>query len=397
MRNNELFYREIRENSILIKDGLKEEDLENLVNACSCLFRLSHIARKEGLLALEEEADEKKLGNLIFYNELIRMIKLVVDGTDPFLIEDSCLKRYFSRNYTGVEGLIFLVYMDGLLQIQEGMSLYMLEENIRSYMPEEVDRRLADLKEKENAREKNDNKAAWDKMFDRDFPLKDQEIYDYTVKLADYCFIYMTEEELALLAEEIDKYDLALLLKGLSGEAVKKLYKSLSEDRAASILVESESMGPVRCFDIDGVADKVFKTIVMLSDKGQVKVPDDLDRIFDVRYINDGLHRISPEEAKVDAGIKKWFMGMTNGDIQRVLKEIPRDTLGMAMKNWDRELKKLIYGNLPKPAAAIVADNVKHMECSQYDINEANNEIEDVIRRLEDCAEIFIRDSDKIT
>ncbi len=58
-----------------------------------------------------------------------------------------------------------------------------------------------------------------------------------------------------------------------------------------------KDMGPVRCLDIDVVADKVFKTIVMLSDKGQMKVPDDLDKIFDVRdiYVYEGKNNDSGE------------------------------------------------------------------------------------------------------
>ena len=84
-------------------------------------------------------------------------------------------------------------------------------------------------------------------------------------------------------------------------------------------------------------------------------------------------------------------MGMTNKDIQKVLNTVPRDTLCIAMKGWDSELKRLIFGNLPRPAAGMVRNDLEKIDNTQREIEEANKKIEMVISRLEDCGEIYVR------
>ncbi len=393
LKNAELFYREIKINSAIVREEIAQKTdngLESLTKACRAVIQLSNIARKEGLLSLEEAACEGKMDDLFMVEDLKKIVLLVVDGTDPDAINDICMKTYFSKDYSGVNALVFLLYMDGMIQIQAGENPRVLEESIRCYMPDEVNVQLDKLKEDDEARKASENKTAWEQMFDRDFPLKNQAIYDYTVKLVDYCIAVMPAEDLMKLIKDFEMHDLAVLLKGLSGKTVKRIYDCLSEKDAADISEMSKYLCLVRCIEIDKKADRLFKKMVRLADMNEITVPDGLDKIFDVRGTNDGLQRTSDQETRIDLGIKKWFLGMTNRDIQRVLNEIPRDTLSIAMKNWDMELKRLIYGNLPKPVAGIVAENTRYVECSESSIEKANRDVEEIIRKLEDSAEIII-------
>ena len=90
--------------------------------------------------------------------------------------------------------------------------------------------------------------------------------------------------------------------------------------------------------------------------------------------------------------IRNLFLGMDNRCIQIVLKEVPEKTLSYAMKGWDTDLRRLIYGNLPKPVAGIISENIKYVSDDSWQIDEACKEIEQIIQRLEDSAMIIIND-----
>ncbi len=67
---------------------------------------------------------------------------LVVDGTEPDAVEDIALKRYFAREYKGLESFLYLLYLDGMLNIQAGENPYVFREKIFSVMPEQVNEKL---------------------------------------------------------------------------------------------------------------------------------------------------------------------------------------------------------------------------------------------------------------
>ena len=80
--------------------------------------------------------------NLVFGEELSRIIHFVVDGMDQENIEDICFKRYYSWSYSGLEGFLYLLYFDVALEIQAGVSHQCMEEGIRSLMPDEVNKEI---------------------------------------------------------------------------------------------------------------------------------------------------------------------------------------------------------------------------------------------------------------
>ncbi len=95
--------------------------------------------------------------------------------------------------------------------------------------------------------------------------------------------------------------------------------------------------------------------------------------------------------------MKDWFLGMSSGDIQRVLRDIPREKLITAMYSWDTEFRDLIIRNLPRlvKEEIILGIEANNLEYSNEKVEEANKLIEKTVQRLEDCSEIHIRDIHK--
>ncbi len=386
MHNANCFYQEIRNNSILVKEEIgrdPESVVKPLAAVCREITRLSNIARTEGLLSLVEAVMDENIPEIILKEELKKMVMLVVDGTDPEIVTDICMKRYFANNYTGLKGLSFLVLICGALDIQAGENPQIIESDIRSCMPEEVNKELDRIHAEEEAKQKEENLDAWEKLYKRECVYQNTG-YSYTVILSNFCISKMSDEDVNVLMTRADDTDLALLLKVLDGTSCKKIHDNVSEERAQIIIKDMGFMGPLRYRDVEKSTDAVFQEILKLGKAEMIHVPASLDRIFEIRDDS----KCNDESKK----FMKWFLGMDNRCIQRVLKEVPEETLSYAMKGWDRDLRRLIYGNLPKPVAGIISENIKYVDSMSWQIKDAYEKIEHIIQKLEDSAEIIIDD-----
>lgn len=386
VKNKDIFYQEIRKNAMLVKDEIKKDAniVCALVKAFETLLWLEDITRKEGILALDEVREDERIAGLVFGKELLRIIHFVVNGTERENIEDICLKRYYSWNYSGLEGFLYLLYLDVALEIQEGISHQCMEEGIRSLMPDEVNKEIDKFLIEKNRVERQRTEDSWEKLYDRKLQVQEISNEYYIIRIVDYCFTVMNDIDLQRLLRDVENWNLVLLMKGLSGAALKKIHDNISERIAVMLLEDMEYMGPVRLVDIADTTSKIFQVMLKLSSINELSIPRNLSDIF-------GICNFEQDSEKESPILKKRFMGMTNKDIQKVLNTVPRDTFCIAMKGWDSELRRLIFGNLPRPAAGMLMNDLEKIENTKGESEEADKKIETVISRLEDCGEIYVR------
>ena len=77
--------------------------------------------------------------------------------------------------------------------------------------------------------------------------------------------------------------------------------------------------------------------------------------------------------------------------IQSVLKEIENETLALALKTASEELKQKIFKNMSERAAQLIGEDMQYMGPVRVsDVEQAQQKIVDVVRRLEDSGEIII-------
>jgi flagellar motor switch protein FliG len=77
--------------------------------------------------------------------------------------------------------------------------------------------------------------------------------------------------------------------------------------------------------------------------------------------------------------------------IQSVLKEIDNEVLSLALKTASEELKQKIFKNMSERAAQLIAEDMQYMGPVRVsDVEQAQQKIVDVVRRLEDAGEIII-------
>jgi len=112
------------------------------------------------------------------------------------------------------------------------------------------------------------------------------------------------------------------------------------------------------------------------------------------KHIMESLEIEEPELA--DEIRKKMFVFedillLDDRAIQRVLRDVDNNDLGIALKGANEEVQNVIFKNLSKRLAAMIKEDMEYMgPVRMKDVEEAQQKIVGVIRKLEDAAEIVI-------
>lgn len=115
----------------------RKQGMHLLADTISLIVTYSIIARKEGLLALEEAVYSRKDNDY-----LRRLVLLVVDGTDPEYTLKLGLFRYMQKGEMGLEGLNMLLILSGILMIQSDENPILIREQLLCMVPEEIENLL---------------------------------------------------------------------------------------------------------------------------------------------------------------------------------------------------------------------------------------------------------------
>ena len=77
--------------------------------------------------------------------------------------------------------------------------------------------------------------------------------------------------------------------------------------------------------------------------------------------------------------------------IQRVLRDVENNDLAVALKNANEEVKNAIFNNVSKRLAVMIKEDMDFMgPVRMKDVEEAQQKIVNIIRKLEDTGEIVI-------
>ena len=93
---------------------------------------------------------------------------------------------------------------------------------------------------------------------------------------------------------------------------------------------------------------------------------------------------------------KKMFvfediLSLDDRAIQRVLRDVDNSDLALALKGANEDVQNVILNNLSKRLAVMIKEDMEFMgPVRMKDVEEAQQKIVNVIRKLEDSAEIVI-------
>ncbi|NLL72023.1 MAG: flagellar motor switch protein FliG [Clostridiales bacterium] len=195
---------------------------------------------------------------------------------------------------------------------------------------------------------------------------------------------------------------IALILSYLSSSQASAIVSSLTPDKQADVakrIAMMDRTSPDVIKEVERILERKLASLVN-QDYTIVGGVDSIVEILNTvdrgteKHIMETLEIEEPELA--DEIRKKMFvfediLSLDDKSIQRVLREVDNNELAVALKGATDEVQNVIFNNLSKRLAAMIREDMDYMGPVRLkDVEEAQQRIVNVIRKLEDSSEIII-------
>ena len=195
---------------------------------------------------------------------------------------------------------------------------------------------------------------------------------------------------------------IAMILSYLSAAQASMILGALSPEKQADVAKRIAMMDRTSPDVIKEVESVLERKLASLANQDYtivggvdaiVNILNTVDRGTE-KHIMESLEIEEPELA--DEIRKKMFVFedillLDDRAIQRVLREVENSDLELALKNSNDEVKNVVLKNLSKRLASMIEEDIEFMgPVRMKDVEEAQQKIVAIIRKLEDNAEIVI-------
>ncbi len=195
---------------------------------------------------------------------------------------------------------------------------------------------------------------------------------------------------------------IALILSYLSAGQAATIVGALSPDKQADVakrIAQMDRTSPDTIRDVEHVLERKLASLV----NQDYTIAGGVDAIVEIlntvdrgteKHIMETLEIEEPELA--DEIRRKMFvfediLSLDDRSIQRVLREVENNELATALKSANEEVQTVIFNNLSKRLVAMIKDDMDFMGPVRLkDVEEAQQKIVNIIRKLEDSGEIVI-------
>lgn len=216
-------------------------------------------------------------------------------------------------------------------------------------------------------------------------------------------FIRKTEaSQLINFIQDEHPQTIALILSYLNPAQAALIVSALPPDRQADVAKRIATMdrtSPDVIKDVEKILESKLASLVnqdytiIGGVDAIVEILNTVDRSTE-KHIMEILEMDEPELA--DEIRKKMFVFedillLDSRAIQRVLRDVDNADLAIALKSANEEVQNAIFDNLSKRLAAMIKEDMEFMgPVRMKDVEEAQQKIVNIIRKLEDSAEIVI-------
>lgn len=195
---------------------------------------------------------------------------------------------------------------------------------------------------------------------------------------------------------------IALILSYLNPSQAAQIIGALPPDRQADVakrVAMMDSTSPDVIKEVEKVLESKLSSLVnqdytiIGGVDAVVEILNTVDRGTE-KHIMETLEIDEPELA--DEIRKKMFVFedvllLDDRAIQRVLRDVDNNDLAIALKGANEQVQNAIFNNLSKRLAAMIKEDMDFMgPVRMKDVEEAQQKIVNIIRKLEDSAEIVI-------
>ena len=195
---------------------------------------------------------------------------------------------------------------------------------------------------------------------------------------------------------------IALILSYLSAAQSALILSALPPDRQADVakrIAIMDRTSPEVIKEVEKVLESKLSSLVnqdytiIGGVDAVVEILNTVDRGTE-KHIMETLEIEEPELA--DEIRKKMFVFedillLDDRSIQRVLRDVDNNDLAVSLKSSNEEVKAAIFNNLSKRLASMIQEDMEFMgPVRMKDVEEAQQKIVNIIRKLEDSGEIVI-------
>jgi len=195
---------------------------------------------------------------------------------------------------------------------------------------------------------------------------------------------------------------IALILSYLKPQQAAQVLSALPQDKQADVarrIAIIDRTSPEVIKEVERILEKNLSTLVTedFTAAGGVQSIVDILNCVDrgtEKYIMETLEIEDTdlaEEIKRRMFVFEDILTLDNRSIQRFLREIDNNQLALALKGATEEVQKVIFANMSKRLAEMIKEDIEYMGPVRLkDVEEAQQKIVNVIRKLEDAGEIVI-------
>lgn len=195
---------------------------------------------------------------------------------------------------------------------------------------------------------------------------------------------------------------IALILSYLSSGQASLIISALPPDKQADVarrIAQMDRTSPDVIKEVERVLERKLSSLVnqdytiVGGVDAIVSILNTVDRGTE-KHIMETLEIEEPELA--DEIRRKMFvfediLSLDDKSIQRVLREVDNNELAVALKGSNEEVQTVIFNNLSKRLATMIKEDMDFMGPVRLkDVEESQQKIVNIIRKLEDSAEIII-------
>lgn len=212
--------------------------------------------------------------------------------------------------------------------------------------------------------------------------------------------------------ENVDLNQLLTFLQKEHPQTIALVLSQLTPAQGASVLTEltpdiqvdvmhriakMERVSPETLSAIEKVLESHIDLSESTSKLGGVKTAAEVLNMVGQRFEKHILSGIAQDDAELAVEIKNLMfvfedvINLDDRSIQKVLKEVENRELAMALKACSEELKEKILANMSKRAAEMIQEELEYMAPVRLrEVEEVQQRIVDIIRKLEDEGEIVV-------
>ncbi len=212
--------------------------------------------------------------------------------------------------------------------------------------------------------------------------------------------------------ENVDLNQLLTFLQKEHPQTIALVLSQLTPAQGASVLTElapdvqidvmhriakMERVSPETLSAIEKVLESHIDLSESTSKLGGVKTAAEVLNMVGQRFEKHILSGIAQDDAELAVEIKNLMfvfedvINLDDRSIQKVLKEVENRELAMALKACSEELKDKILANMSKRAAEMIQEELEYMAPVRLrEVEEVQQRIVDIIRKLEDEGEIVV-------